>query len=141
MRGSTVRGRILIAACAFGLLMLGFAMPAQAGAEHVVTVEVEFSGGSCSLSSTIVVSATNCDLDDIADDLESDLDAAGMSTVFCGYVPLNGNWECAYIFPSGCSQDEIAITVQPGSSCGDNSITGNASVPSGLVGDFIFDVD
>lgn len=126
-----------------GLVLL--AAGAQAATEHRVTLNLKLSGSSCSASFTSVhISSSDCDGYIIADALEDGLELAGLDgpgTPVCLYSSTFDEWQCAYSIPSGCTQDDIKVSVQVGTTCATNRVIGSASDASGTIGAFAFDID
>ncbi len=127
-----------LAALSFCLLLLAFAGPAAASAQHTVTLEWVFSGTNCSLS-TVVVSASSCDGDDIGDELVSEMTSAGLSSAFCGYS-VNDQWECLAAFPSNCTLVDTTMSLKPGTSCTHDYVQGQNNGPIGSFLVFMFNV-
>ena len=128
----------LLATAICCLLLVAFAGPAAAASQHTVTLEWVFDGASCSLG-TVVVSASSCDGDDIADELESEMSSAGLSTAFCGYS-VNQQWECLASFPSSCTMTDTTLSVKPGFNCSYANVRGENNGPTGNYLTFISDV-
>jgi|GEM_PF-1811757 len=122
----------------FCLLLVALAAPAAAASQHTVTLEWVFSGTNCSLS-TVVVSASSCDGDDIGTELVSEMTSAGLSSAFCGYS-VNDQWECLASFPSNCTLVDTTMSLKPGTSCTDDYIKGQNNGPIGSFLVFMYDV-
>lgn len=121
------------------LLLVALAAPAAAASQHAVTLEWVFTGASCPLS-TVVVSASSCDGDDIATELSSEMTSAGLSVLTCAYFPTNDDWECAASFPTSCTLVDTTMSIKPGFDCTDDMIQGQNYGPSGSYVIFIYDV-
>ena len=127
-----------LASLACCLLMVAFAAPATAASQHTVTLEWVFTGTNCTLS-TVVVSASSCDGDDIADELVSEMGSAGLSNAFCGFS-VNDQWECLATFPSSCTMADTTLSVKPGFNCTYDYAKGQNNGPDGTFLTFMFDV-
>jgi len=121
------------------LLLVALAAPAAASTQHTVTVEWVFTGTGCPLS-TVVVSASSCDLATIGAELASEMTSAGLSSAFCNFFPGPGDWECAATFPSGCTLVDTTMSIKPGLNCTDDGIKGENYGPIGSYVVFIYDV-
>lgn len=120
------------------LLLVAFAAPAAAATQHTVTLEWVFSGTNCPLS-TVVVSASSCDGDDIGTELVSEMTSAGLSSAFCGYS-VNNQWECLASFPSTCTMVDTTMSLKPGTSCTYDYVQGQNNGPIGTFLVFMYDV-
>jgi hypothetical protein len=101
-------------ALVIGMMMVGGS--ALAGDQAAVVLDIQLSGAGCA-HSTVVISASSCDCQEIADTLVSKLTAEGFGTVFCGYSG-NDMWECMFFVPSGCVLEDFALLTRGGSACG-----------------------
>jgi hypothetical protein len=127
-----------LASLACCLLLLAFAAPATAASQHTVTVEWVFTGANCPLS-TVVVSASSCDGEDIADELVDEMLSGGFSGAFCGYS-VNEQWECLASFSSYCTMVDTTLSVKPGLNCTYDYVKGQNNGPIGSYLVFMFDV-
>jgi len=135
MYRSALTALISLSCC---LLLVAFAAPATAATQHSVTLEWVFTGTNCPLS-TVVVSASSCDGDDIGTELVSEMGSAGLSNPFCGYS-VNNQWECLATFPSSCTMVDTTMSVKPGFNCSFDMIRGENYGPDGTFLVFIYDV-
>lgn len=100
-------------ALVIGMIMVGGS--ALAGDQAAVVLDIQLSGAGCA-HSTVVVSASSCDCQDIADTIMSKLTAEGFGSVLCGYT-VNDMWECMLFVPSGCALEDLALSTKGGSAC------------------------
>jgi len=129
---------VLATACLLSLLVLPGAV--QADPEHVVSVKIEFVDDPGCADTTISISAASCDPAEIASELESKLVDLGFGFALCLFTPLYDEWECAWIEPTGCDQEDIEVSTLVGTGCTTNSVRVSYSASSGGVGQFEFDI-
>jgi len=129
---------LLRVALMVAVLVAATSIPASAAEQAAVILDFELVGAACAQTS-VVVSASSCDGQTIANSLVAKLTAEGFTNILCGYS-VNEMWECLYIIPSGCSLEDSTITLKAGRSCQVGVTEGWTSFTTSTIGTFAFNI-
>lgn len=110
------------------------AAAADAGSDRFI-LRVDLDGEGCP-SELVVVEATGCDPEAMADDLVDELDAAGLLSANCISYGGENEYLCEYFVGKDCDIESTSITIESGDSCENTTIGITARDFGEAFGDF-----